>query len=356
MSIKLLSLFHALGERFELLGSVEIINSQLIGTGSCIPDFVLTNAMLETMVDTSDEWIVKRTGVRERRIAKNTQHLGARPRRGAERAGGRRHFGRRAGPHSGQHLHAGHQHPEHCKRFAGQAGRAAGGRNRYQQRLRGLCFRNRYRGQLHQGGQSQDRAGCLGETLHRITDYTDRSTCILFGDGAAAAVTAQPEMRTSASSPPLSRRTARVRSIYTWRRCRSRIRSQPSVRLTPRRVSSRCRARQSCALPRMPYRWRLNTALQRAGVSADEIDWVVPHQANLRNPRRDCQALSPAQRESLSQYGPLWQHFVRFCADLSGRNAEKRSVAGRADYCMHRVWRRPYLWCVCTETVKERVQ
>ena len=61
-----------LGERFELLGSVEIINSQLIGTGSCIPDFVLTNAMLEQMVDTSDEWIVKRTGVRERRIAKNT--------------------------------------------------------------------------------------------------------------------------------------------------------------------------------------------------------------------------------------------------------------------------------------------
>src|SRR5699024_7117437 len=61
-----------LGERFELLGSVETINSQLIGTGSCIPDFVLTNAMLEQLVDTSDEWIVKRTGVRERRIAKNT--------------------------------------------------------------------------------------------------------------------------------------------------------------------------------------------------------------------------------------------------------------------------------------------
>ena len=55
-----------LGERFE------IINSKLIGTGACIPDFVLTNAMLEKMVDTNDEWIVQRTGVRERRIAKNT--------------------------------------------------------------------------------------------------------------------------------------------------------------------------------------------------------------------------------------------------------------------------------------------
>lgn len=51
---------------------MEIINSKLIGTGACIPDFVLTNAMLEKMVDTSDEWIVQRTGVRERRIAKNT--------------------------------------------------------------------------------------------------------------------------------------------------------------------------------------------------------------------------------------------------------------------------------------------
>ena len=61
-----------LGERFGLFRSVEIINSKLIGTGACIPDFVLTNAMLEKMVDTSDEWIVQRTGVRERRIAKNT--------------------------------------------------------------------------------------------------------------------------------------------------------------------------------------------------------------------------------------------------------------------------------------------
>ena len=54
------------------MGSVEIINSKLIGTGACLPDFVLTNAMLEQMVETSDEWIVQRTGVRERRIAKNT--------------------------------------------------------------------------------------------------------------------------------------------------------------------------------------------------------------------------------------------------------------------------------------------
>ena len=51
---------------------MEIINSKLIGMGACIPDFVLTNAMLEKMVDTNDEWIVQRTGVRERRIAKNT--------------------------------------------------------------------------------------------------------------------------------------------------------------------------------------------------------------------------------------------------------------------------------------------
>ena len=72
MSIKLLSLFHAFGESdSKILGSVEIINSQLIGTGACLPDFVLTNAMLEHMVDTNDEWIVQRTGVRERRIAKN---------------------------------------------------------------------------------------------------------------------------------------------------------------------------------------------------------------------------------------------------------------------------------------------
>ena len=46
------------------------IKSLLIGTGSYVPDFVLTNQMLEQLVDTNDEWIVKRTGIRERRIAK----------------------------------------------------------------------------------------------------------------------------------------------------------------------------------------------------------------------------------------------------------------------------------------------
>ena len=73
MSIKLLSLFHGFWESDLILGSVAIINTQLIDTGSCIPEFALTNAMLEQMVDTSDEWIVKRTGVRERRIARNTR-------------------------------------------------------------------------------------------------------------------------------------------------------------------------------------------------------------------------------------------------------------------------------------------
>ena len=92
MSIKLLSLFHGFWESDLILGSVAIINTQLIGTGSCIPEFALTNAMLEQMVDTSDEWIVKRTGVRERRIQEHP-HMGVGARRSAERAGGRGNHG-----------------------------------------------------------------------------------------------------------------------------------------------------------------------------------------------------------------------------------------------------------------------
>lgn len=75
---------------------MEIINSKLIGTGACIPDFVLTNAMLEKMVDTNDEWIVQRTGVRERRIAKNTHTWGAGARCRTGRTRGRRHHRRGA--------------------------------------------------------------------------------------------------------------------------------------------------------------------------------------------------------------------------------------------------------------------
>lgn len=75
------------------------------------------------------------------------------------------------------------------------------------------------------------------ETLSRIVDYTDRSTCILFGDGAAAAVYQATEDETTGILSTFTAATARAQSTCTWKPCRSRIRFPVTARWTRRRVS-----------------------------------------------------------------------------------------------------------------------
>ena len=121
------------------------------------------------------------------------------------------------------------------------------------------------------------------ETLSRIVDYTDRSTCILFGDGAAAAVYQATEDETvGILSTPSPRQTARVQSICTWK---------PLPVEDPlsgdRTVDPKARFLKMQGAPVVRFTARavplaIDTALKRAGVTAEEIDWVVPHQANLR--------------------------------------------------------------------------
>ena len=177
-----------LGERFELLGSVETINSQLIGTGSCIPDFVLTNAMLEQLVDTSDEWIVKRTGVRERRIAKNTHTW--------ELALGAAQDALADAGISAEELDLilvstctpDTNTPNTASILQDKLGARQVGAMDVNNACAGFVSATDIADSYIKSGKAKTVLVVSAETLHRITDYTDRSTCILFGDGAAAAV------------------------------------------------------------------------------------------------------------------------------------------------------------------------
>ncbi|MBI3948241.1 MAG: ketoacyl-ACP synthase III [Armatimonadetes bacterium] len=161
----------------------------IIGLGSCVPERVLTNADLERMVDTTDEWIRTRTGIRERRIAADheaTSDLAAAAAQRALADAGlaatdvdlilvatltpdmafpatanlvQHHIGARAVP--GFDLSAG------CSGF-----------------VYGLTV-----GAQLVGTGLYQRVLVIGaDVLSRITDWTDRSTCVLFGDGAGAAV------------------------------------------------------------------------------------------------------------------------------------------------------------------------
>lgn len=282
MSIKLLSLFHALGERFELLGSVEVINSQLIGTGSCIPDFVLTNAMLETMVDTSDEWIVKRTGVRERRIAKNTHTW--------ELALGAAQNALVDAGISAEELDLilvstctpDTNTPNTASVLQDKLGARQVGAIDINNACAGFVSATDIADSFIKAGKAKTVLVVSAETLHRITDYTDRSTCILFGDGAAAAVyRATEEQNIGIQSTFIAADGSGAEYLY--------MEALPveDPFAEDRTVDPKARflKMQGAAVVRFTAHavpLAIDTALQRAGVSADEIDWVVPHQANLR--------------------------------------------------------------------------
>ena len=163
--------------------------AQIVGVGAYAPERILTNAELEKMVDTSDEWIVQRTGIRERRVAADHEgpsDLGLRAARQAlERAGitpeeidlivvgttvGDMHF-----PTTGNLL----QHRLGCRNAGSMDVYAA---------CSGSIYSLSVGAQYIETGKYQTVL-CVGaETLSRVTDYTDRGTCILLADAAGAVV------------------------------------------------------------------------------------------------------------------------------------------------------------------------
>ncbi len=261
---------------------MEIINSKLIGTGACIPDFVLTNAMLEKMVDTNDEWIVQRTGVRERRIAKNTHTwelaLGAAQDALADAGITAEELDlilvSTCSPDTNT--------PNTASILQDKLGARQVGAFDINNACTGFVSATDIADSYIKSGKAKTVLVVSAETLSRIVDYTDRSTCILFGDGAAAAVYQATEDETVGI---LSTFTAADGSGAEYLHMEALPVEDPLS--DDRTVDPKARFLKMQGAPVVRFTARavplaIDTALKRAGVTAEEIDWVVPHQANLR--------------------------------------------------------------------------
>ncbi len=161
----------------------------LRGTGSSVPDRVLTNAELEKLVDTSDEWIVQRTGIRERRIVAEGQstsdlclEAGRRALEDARLSPGDVDLVLVGTVTPDMHVPATSclvQHELGCTRAAAfdfQAG------------CTGFVYGLHIAAAFLRGGMCRNVLVIGAECLSRITNYKDRSSCILFGDAAGAVV------------------------------------------------------------------------------------------------------------------------------------------------------------------------
>ena len=257
----------------------------IAGTGSYVPERVLTNADLEKLVDTTDDWISSRTGIRERRIAapeEATSHLATHAARRAMEAAGVTaeeidliivatispdtffpstacHVQRNLGAH-------------HAVAFDVSAACA------------GFLYALQIARHFINSGNRKTALIIGADKLSTITNWTDRNTCVLFGDGAGAAILRAKDPSEATESVVLS-------SVMASDGRLTDILSVPgggsAMPITPENADQRLNTihmmgREVFKAAVKHTSEACETAIRRAGLKNEEIDLLIPHQANVR--------------------------------------------------------------------------
>ncbi|MGE0613280.1 MAG: beta-ketoacyl-ACP synthase III [Hyphomicrobiales bacterium] len=255
-----------------------MIRSVIRGCGSYLPERVLTNHDLARMVDTSDEWILERTGIRERHIAAEGELTSDLGRKAAERA--LKHAGMDAAGIDLVVLATStpdQTFPATAATIQAQFGITQGAAFDLQAVCSGFVYALATADALLRTG-AHKRALVIGaETFSRILDWTDRGTCVLFGDGAGALVLEGQESGGDADARGIILSELRSDGRY---RDKLYVDGGPSstgtvghLRMEGREVFRHAVTNISSVI---------ETALERSGLKATDIDWFVPHQANKR--------------------------------------------------------------------------
>src|SRR6476646_611643 len=161
----------------------------IAGTGSYVPEKRLTNDDLSKMVDTNDQWIVQRTGIRERRIAGPTESTATLATAAARKALTAAEIAPSdldlvvCGTISGEMVF-----PSTACFVAAALGLSSTPAFDVAAACSGFIYTLETAANFIKAGRYRNVLAIGAETLSRITDYTDRSSCILFGDGAGAVV------------------------------------------------------------------------------------------------------------------------------------------------------------------------
>lgn len=255
-----------------------VMRSVVIGHGAYLPQRVLTNAELATMVDTSDEWIVQRTGIRQRHIAAEgefTSHLGLAAAQAAIKNAG-------IDVQSIDLIVLATSTPDNtfpatAVSIQNALGIHHGAAFDLQAVCSGFVFALATADNFLKSGAFK-RALVIGaETFSRILDWNDRGTCVLFGDGAGALILeAQPQPGTPKDRGIL---TTHLRSDGRHKD-KLYVDGGPSSTQTVGHLRMEGREVFKHAVGMITD--VIFDAFAATGTTADDIDWLVPHQANKR--------------------------------------------------------------------------
>ncbi len=256
----------------------------IVGTGSYVPEKVLTNFDLEKILDTSDEWIYTRTGIRERRVAAPDQAASDLAKVASERA-----------------LESAGMKPEeieliimatitpdtHCPAGANWLEGKLGAVNAVSMDITAACtgfiFALSVAEQYLKNGTFKNALVVASEVMTRTVDWTDRTSCILWGDGAGAVVLKEVEEEDrgilsihihtdgangdslllpggGSKTTPISHESVDKKLHYL-----KMIEANHSFKIAVKKFADAC-----------------EEALNYNGITIDQVDLIIPHQANLR--------------------------------------------------------------------------
>jgi 3-oxoacyl-[acyl-carrier-protein] synthase-3 len=254
-----------------------MLRSVIVGTGSALPRRAVSNAELAERVDTSDEWIVERTGISNRHIAapdETTSSLATDAARRALEAAGFE-------PSSIELIVLATATPDQTfPATATIVQKNLGCRGGIAFDVAAVCSGFLYAvgvaDSMLRSGMAK-RALVIGsETFSRILDWEDRTTCVLFGDGAGAVVLEAQEQDGAAARGILATRLhadgAHNELLY--------VDGGPSTTGTVGKL--RMKGREVFRHAVVNLAEVLREVLEETGNSPEDIDWLVPHQANAR--------------------------------------------------------------------------
>jgi 3-oxoacyl-[acyl-carrier-protein] synthase-3 len=257
---------------------VSILRSVIAGCGSYLPQRIVTNAELATRVDTTDEWIVQRTGIRQRHVAaadEPTSVLGLKAAQAALAD---------AGLDAAQidliivaTATPDHTFPATATQIQSALGIHGGAAFDLQAVCSGFVFGLTTADKFLTSGAARAALVIGAETFSRILDWEDRTTCVLFGDGAGAVVmVAEPGEGTLADRGVL---TTHIRSDGRYK---DKLYVDGGAGSTSTVGFLRMEGKEVFRHAVANLAETVRHTFEVTGLSGADIDWFVPHQANRR--------------------------------------------------------------------------
>jgi 3-oxoacyl-[acyl-carrier-protein] synthase-3 len=257
------------------------VKAAITGVHGYLPPDVLTNAELAQMVETSDEWIVERTGIKERRILKGkglgTSHMGAQAVAGLLAK-------TETAPHEVDLLICATTTPDFvfpstANLICEMCGIRSIGSFDVQAACSGFVYALTVAAQFIENGKARKIVVVGADKMSAIIDYTDRATCVLFGDGACA-VLLEPDKKfgiidtlicsDGSGMPHLHQKAGGSRMPPTLETVEKRLHY----------VHQEGAAVYKFAVARMAE--VATELMKRNRLLSEDVDWLVPHQANRR--------------------------------------------------------------------------